>query len=121
MSSVIRGSDNFDSLEAVSGRALAWINFNGIGSVAIRSSYNVSSITDNGTGDYTVSFIDNMVDTDYSVSMSSQYSTGTVGGLACQTTGGSNAVGSVPVRTSNSSAASANDALSVYVQIFGNS
>jgi hypothetical protein len=36
--------------------AKAWVSFNGQGTVAIRSSYNVSSITDNGTGDYTVNF-----------------------------------------------------------------
>ena len=36
--------------------ARAWVNFNGTGTVAIRASGNVSSITDNGTGDYTVNF-----------------------------------------------------------------
>lgn len=39
-----------------SGIAKAWVNFNGTGTVAIRSSFNVSSITDNGTGDYTVNW-----------------------------------------------------------------
>lgn len=34
----------------------AWVNFNGTGTVAIRDSYNVSSVTDNGVGDYTVNF-----------------------------------------------------------------
>jgi hypothetical protein len=34
----------------------AWINFNGTGTVAIRTSFNVSSLTDNGTGDYTITF-----------------------------------------------------------------
>ena len=34
----------------------AWVNFNGTGTVAIRASGNVSSITDNGVGDYTVNF-----------------------------------------------------------------
>lgn len=38
------------------GVAKAWINFNGTGTVATRASHNVSSITDNGTGDYTVNF-----------------------------------------------------------------
>lgn len=46
----------------------AWVNFNGTGTVAIRASGNVSSITDNGTGDYTVNFSSPMVDTNYSVS-----------------------------------------------------
>jgi hypothetical protein len=49
--------------------AKAWVNFNGTGTVAIRSSYNVSSITDNGTGDYTVNFTTAMVDADYCATM----------------------------------------------------
>ena len=48
-----------------SGLAKAWVNFNGTGTVAIRASFNVSSITDNGTGDYTVNFTTAMVDANY--------------------------------------------------------
>lgn len=43
----------------------AWVNFNGTGTVAIRSSFNVSSITDNGTGRYTVNFTTAMPNTNY--------------------------------------------------------
>ena len=43
----------------------AWVNFNGTGTVAIRGSGNVSSITDNGTGDYTVNFTNAMPDANY--------------------------------------------------------
>lgn len=43
----------------------AWVNFNGTGTVAIRASGNVSSIADNGTGDYTVNFTTAMPDADY--------------------------------------------------------
>ena len=46
----------------------AWVNFDGTGTVAIRASGNVSSITDNGVGDYTVNFINTMNDANYSVS-----------------------------------------------------
>ena len=46
--------------------AKAWVNFNGTGTVAIRDSHNVSSITDNGTGDYTVNFSNNMANVNYS-------------------------------------------------------
>lgn len=46
----------------------AWVNFNGTGTVAIRASGNVSSITRNGTGDYTVNFTTAMPDADYAVS-----------------------------------------------------
>jgi hypothetical protein len=45
--------------------ARAWVNFNGTGTVAIRASGNVSSITDNGTGDYTVNFTTALADADY--------------------------------------------------------
>jgi hypothetical protein len=45
----------------------AWVNFNGTGTVAIRASFNVSSITDNGTGDYTINFTNAMPDANYSV------------------------------------------------------
>ena len=48
----------------------AWVNFNGTGTVAIRASGNVTSITDNGTGDYTVNFTTAMPDTNYSAVMS---------------------------------------------------
>ena len=47
--------------------ARAWVNFNGTGTVAIRASGNVSSITDNGTGDYTINFTTAMSDANYSV------------------------------------------------------
>ena len=43
----------------------AWVNFNGTGTVAIRASGNVSSITDNGVGDYTVNFTTAMTDANY--------------------------------------------------------
>ena len=43
----------------------AWVNFNGTGTVAIRASFNVSSITDNGTGDYTVNFTNAFSDINY--------------------------------------------------------
>lgn len=46
----------------------AWVNFNGTGTVAIRASGNVSSITDNGVGNYTVNFATAMADANYSVS-----------------------------------------------------
>ncbi len=46
----------------------AWVNFNGTGTVAIRASFNVSSITDNGTGNYTVNFTNALSDANYSVS-----------------------------------------------------
>ena len=63
-----------DALSTASGSApsysaRAWVNFNGTGTVAIRASGNVSSITDNGAGDYTVNFTTAMPDANYSAVM----------------------------------------------------
>lgn len=52
--------------------ARAWVNFNGTGTVAIRASGNVSSITDGGTGVYTVNFTTAMPDTNYSVTVTAR-------------------------------------------------
>jgi hypothetical protein len=57
----------------------AWVNFNGTGTVAIRASGNVSSITDNGTGDYTVNYTTAMPDANYSVVGTAQQNTGSFG------------------------------------------
>jgi hypothetical protein len=45
----------------------AWVNFNGTGTPAIRASANVTSLTDNGTGDYTVNLTTAMPDANYAV------------------------------------------------------
>ena len=52
----------------MSGIAKAWVNFNGITTTTIRGSFNVSSITRNGSGDYTVNFTTAMPDANYSAS-----------------------------------------------------
>ena len=57
----------------------AFVNFNGTGTVAIRASGNVSSITDNGVGDYTVNFTTAMIDANYCVSTSSHQTNFTSG------------------------------------------
>ena len=64
---ITNGTDSITVEGAVKGSAKAWVNFNGTGTVAIRASYNVSSITDNGTGDYTVNFTTALADANYSI------------------------------------------------------
>jgi hypothetical protein len=59
----------------VTTNAVAWVNFNGTGTVAIRASYNVSSITDNGTGDYTINFTNAMPDANYTYGYGLAYDT----------------------------------------------
>ena len=74
------GSNTSTPAEIASGRAKAWVNFNGTSTVAIRASYNVSSITDNGTGDYTVNFTTAMSDANYATTTNS-WSTSSTGYL----------------------------------------
>ena len=57
----------------------AWVNFNGTSTVAIRASGNVTSITDNGTGDYTVNFTTAMSDANYSANGTAKIVGGTGG------------------------------------------
>ena len=56
----------------------AWVNFNGTGVVSVIASGNVSSVTDNGVGDYTLNFATPMPNANYSISSgSTEYSDGT--------------------------------------------
>ena len=60
-------TESVNVTNVVNGTAKAWVNFNGEGTVAIRASHNVSSITDNGTGYYTINFTNAMEDDNYAV------------------------------------------------------
>ena len=59
--------------DATVGVCRAWVNFNGTGTVAIRASFNVSSISDNGTGNYTINFTTAMTDVNYSAVGSTKF------------------------------------------------
>lgn len=63
----ISGVKTFSDPPVAVNIAKAWVHFNGTGTVAINTSYNVSSITDNGVGDYTVNFTSAFVDANYVV------------------------------------------------------
>lgn len=66
----VAGTQSTAIENAINGSAKAWVNFNGTGTVAIRQSFNVSSITDVGTGYYTVNFINALPDANYSLAHS---------------------------------------------------
>ena len=51
----------------INGVAKAWVNFDGTGTVAIRESFNVNSITDNGTANYTINFTNALADANYTL------------------------------------------------------
>ena len=60
------GTESTDVTNVINGSAKAWVNFNGQGTVAIRESFNISSVVDTATGVYTVSFTNAMTDANYS-------------------------------------------------------
>jgi len=97
----------------VTTNALAWVNFNGTGTVAIRSAYNVSSITDNGTGDYTVNFATALSDANYSF-VATSGSGGWVTRIA------SMAAGNCNIQTIVGNTTTSTDTAFVLCAVFGN-
>ena len=61
----LAGTQSVPVATVAQGVSRAWVNFNGTGTVAIRASFNVTSITDNGTGDYTLNFTNAMPNASY--------------------------------------------------------
>ena len=101
--------------------AKAWVNFNGTGTVAIRTSYNVSSITDDGTGKYDVNFSTAMSDNDYSVVSDGRYNTGdTAGSSICSIRREALTTSKFGVRGSNPEAQTFSDFEMVSAIVFGN-
>ena len=98
--------------------ARAWVNFNGTGTVAIRDSGNVTSITDHGTGEYTVNFTTAMSDVNYAVTGICHTPATTNGALQAPSQSAANQlVGSIRVGAITGAMASFFDASYVYVAI----
>jgi hypothetical protein len=87
---------SLDTQYVVNGVEKCWVNLNGTGTIAIRGSLNVASLTDNGTGDYQINYVSAAADLNYSSrAISNQYH--------CIITNGLKATSSNNVRTFNSS------------------
>ena len=98
---------------------MAWVNFNGTGAVAIRQSFNVSSITDNGTGNYTVNFTTAMVDVNYAVQCQASFvTTGTGSGRNCLPNQRDKATSSYRQINTDPTSGSLTDAPAIDVAIF---
>ena len=75
VSNITDGTDTIGTGYVVNGSAKAWVNFNGTGTIAARDSFNVASLTDNGTGNYSVNFTNNMANANYATTTAiSQFS-----------------------------------------------
>ena len=108
----LAGSQTISTDRVAQGTAFAWVNFNGTGTVAIRGSYNVTSITDNGTGNYTVNFTAAAPDANYSAQVTTSGSG--AGGICI---GGSTVrvAASCTVQTTTSGATVDNDYVGVTI------
>ena len=78
ISTLSDGTNSTSATNCIQGSAKAWINYKGTATQSIRASYNVSSVTVNGTGDYTVNFTTAMANANYSTLVSIGPTQGTV-------------------------------------------
>ena len=115
-SSNLQFNSGFGSVATAYG-VRAWVNFNGKSTVSIRASGNVSSITDNGTGDYTVNFTVSMPDTSYASSGSASETLDDTGSYIRMVSPITFATGSHRIITSHTNGTK-NDCESVSVEIF---
>lgn len=101
-----------------SASAKAWVNFDGTGTVAIRASFNVSSITDNGAGDYTVNFTTALADANYALLATGQYDDTTVNPIIKVSGPISPTSSAARIQTTNSGTSGVADTLRVSVSVF---
>lgn len=101
--------------------AKAWVNFNGTTSPGtIRSSYNVSSVTKNGTGDYTVNFTTAMADANYSVNVTCGGTNNVASGCRLSDDSTPRTTSLFRVITFNTANVTATDFPQVNISVFGN-
>ena len=97
----------------------AWVNFNGTGTPTIRASGNVSSITDNGVGDYTINFTTAMPDANYSFSGFCNFPTSTApAGVLSFGNDFSMSAGSLRVKAANTTTGVTQDPQYITVSVF---
>jgi len=103
----------------VTTNALAWVNFNGVTTVTVKSSYNISSVTRSGAGFYVVNFTNNLSDANYAVIGTGEWTNGVTSITVITGKNSTNTVSSAAVQSTNLSS-SPIDSPIVSVVIFGN-
>ena len=93
----------------------AWVNFNGTGTVAIRASFNVTSITDNGVGNYTINFTTAIPDANYAIAGTTDNSNGVAPTYVSLFNGGVATTSAVQFTTSSTAANYDNSRVNVSV------
>lgn len=111
------GGNSLTTAQIYNGAAKAWVNFNGTGTVAIRASFNVSSITDGGTGIYIMNFSSAFSDANYTALGTCSYQGGGQEAVVGGHDSGPNA-GNFALRVTGTNSLSYIDKSYVWVSIF---
>ena len=82
VANVTDGTTSVPTGYVVNGSAKSWVGFNGIGTISINDSYNISSITDNATGDYTITLDTDMNNASYGITTGNSNTTTNNGNAA---------------------------------------
>lgn len=99
--------------------AKAWVTFDGSGTPAISASYNVTSITDNGVGNYTINFTTAFSAATYAVAGWCQSVTAGTGAFVCADGGDTKTTSALQIRTRRSDTGAAIDSTAITVVVFG--
>ena len=110
------GSKSVPVATVVDGTAKAWVSFNGTGTVAIRAAFNVTSITDNGLGDYTINFTSALPNASYAYALSQGGTAGIGAVVGHQTVAPTTAALRINCRTDSGN--NSNDSAYVNASIF---
>lgn len=102
VSNINDGTTTVPATYVTNGSAKAWVNFNGTGTIAARDSLNLSSLTDNGAGNYTVSFSNAMANENYSTGGGASRSpTDLLGGIQFHNNDGTTSTSGFAIKTYN--------------------
>lgn len=112
----VNAINNVDVQNLQKQAASAWVNFNGKGTVSIRDQLNVTSITDNGTGNYTVNFTNTLPTADYCLNLSANRDDGA--STLAATNYYNPTISNARMVTANAANASFLDAFAVSVVVF---
>ena len=109
------GSVSVPTATVVNGSAKAWVNLNGAGTIAVRDSFNVASLTDLGAGQYQANFSSAMSAANYAAPLSAEPADNT-GGIPYN---GVHAVSSTSVAARTTTVSAFSDSALVVISVFG--
>lgn len=119
-SNITDGTNTASTEQLCRGTAKAWVVFNGVGTVAVLNSYNISSITDDGVGRYTLNFTKPMKNFNYAYSGAGRWNYGSSSAVHVgQNTSQAKLLTALPIQVSNSSTGAAVDLADVTVIVHG--